>query len=103
MQFMKPLATILWVTATLVCTAAPAEKKLAIVRMAFAQSEDGPALTSTYQFLAGESIFFSCLVEGYTKSDKDEIFLTYQIQSKDARGVLLQQASSDKIEAALAP
>ena len=60
-------------TSAALSTAAPAEKKLAIVKLAFAQSEDGPALASTYQFLAGESVFFSCLVEGYTKSDKDEI------------------------------
>ncbi len=100
---MKPLLPILWLATALLSTAAPAEKKLAIVKLAFAQSEDGPALASTYQFLAGESVFFSCLVEGYTKSDKDEIFLTYQIQAKDSRGILLQPASSDKIEATLAP
>jgi hypothetical protein len=99
----KPLLPILWLATALLSAAAPAEKKLAIVKLAFAQSEDGPALASTYQFLAGESVFFSCLVEGYTKSDKDEIFLTYQIQAKDSRGILLQPASSDKIEATLAP
>src|SRR5580658_4306060 len=100
---MKPIPAVLWVTAALLSSAAPAEKKLAIARLAFAQSEDGPALASTYQFLAGESIFFSCLVEGYSKSEKDEIFLTYQIQAKDSRGILVQPDSNDKIEAALAP
>jgi hypothetical protein len=100
---MKPLLAILWLASALLSTAAPAEKKFAIVKLAFAQSEDGPGLASTYQFLAGESVFFSCLVDGYTKSDKDEIFLTYQIQAKDSRGILLQPASSDKIEATLAP
>jgi hypothetical protein len=100
---MKPLPTILCVTASLLSSAAPAEKKFAIVRLAFAQTEDGPGLASTYQFIAGESVFFSCLVDGYTKSDKNEIFLTYQIQAKDARGILLQPASTDKIEASLAP
>src|SRR5580704_1423102 len=100
---MKPLLPILWLMAALLCSAAPTEKKIAIVRLVFAQSEDGPAMASSYEFLAGESIFFSCLVEGYSKSDKDEIFLTYQIQAKDSRGVLVQPSSSDKIEAALAP
>lgn len=82
---------------------ATAEKKLSVVKLALAQSEDGPALASTYQFLAGESVFFSCLVEGYSKSDKDEISLTYQIQATDARGILLQPATSDKVAATLAP
>jgi hypothetical protein len=100
---MKQLPAILWVTAALVCHAATAEKKLAILKLAFAQTEDGPGLASSYQFLAGESIFFSCLVDGYSKSDKNEIFLTYQIQTQDARGILLQPSSSDKVEATLAP
>jgi hypothetical protein len=100
---MKPLPPILWLIAASLISAAPAEKKFAIVRMALAQSEDGPAMASSYEFLAGESIFFSCLVEGYSKSEKDEIFLTYQIQAKDSRGILLQPASSDKIAATLAP
>src|SRR5580692_2423020 len=100
---MKPLPPILWLIAASLISAAPAEKKFAIVKMALAQSEDGPAMASTYEFLAGESIFFSCLVEGYSKSDKDEILLTYQIQAKDSRGVLVQPGSNDKVEAALAP
>jgi hypothetical protein len=100
---MRSLFAILGLATALGSSAAQANKKLAIVRMAFAQSEDGPALASTYQFLAGESIFFSCQVDGYTKSAKDEIFLTYQIQAKDARGILVQPASSDKVEATLAP
>lgn len=91
------------VLATTLSNASAADKKLTIVKMAFAQSEDGPGLTSTYQFLAGETAYFSCLVEGYSKSDKDEIFLTYQIQAKDPKGLLLQAASSDKVEATLAP
>ena len=100
---MKRLPATLLVTAALVCDASAAEKKLAILKLAFAQTEDGPGLASSYQFLAGESIFFSCLVDGYSKSDKNEIFLTYQIQAQDARGVLLQPSSSDKVEATLAP
>jgi hypothetical protein len=99
----KLVPAVLWLAAALLSSAAPADRKLAIAKLAFAQSEDGPALASTYQFLAGESVYFSCLVDGYAKSDKDEIFLTYQIQAKDARGVLLQPAVSDKVEATLAP
>jgi hypothetical protein len=98
---MKSLLAIFLTTA--LSHAAPAEKKLALVRLVFAQTEDGPALASTYQFLAGESVFFSCLVDGYSKSEKQEIFITYQIQAKDARGLLLQPALSNKVEATLAP
>jgi hypothetical protein len=103
MNSRKPLRWVVWLFAALLCTGAPADKKLAISRAVFAQTEDGPALASTYRFLAGETIFFSCLVEGYTKSDKDEIHLTYQIEAKDARGIPLQPASSGKLETTLSP
>jgi hypothetical protein len=81
--------------------AAPAEKKFAIVRPGFAQSEDGPMVAASYQFVPGESIFFSCQVDGYKKSEKDEIYLTYLVEAKDAHGVLLQAAANGKIQATL--
>src|SRR5437879_13302773 len=84
-------------------SAAPAQKKLAIVRMAFSQSEDGEVVSSKYQFLGGEVLYFSCQVEGYTKTEKDEIRLTFQIEAKDASGVLLQAPATGKVEATLSP
>ncbi len=102
MEIRKPLLGVLFSFSALL-SAAPADRKLAIVKLAFAQTEDGPGLASTYQFMAGETAYFSCLVDGYAKSDKDEIFLTYDIQPKDARGNLLQPELSDKIVATLAP
>jgi len=86
-----------------VSSAAPAPKKLAIVRMAFSQSEDGEVVSSKYQFLGGEVLYFSCQVEGYAKTEKDEIKLTFQIEAKDATGVLLQAATNGKVDATLSP
>jgi len=83
--------------------AAPAQKKLAIVKLAFSQSEDGEVVSSKYQFLGGEALYFSCQVEGYTKTEKDEIRLTFQIEAKDANGLLLQALTSGKVEATLSP
>lgn len=91
---------LLWLMAAGVCSAA--NNKLTITKVVFAQSEDGPAVVN-YDFVPGESIFFSCRVEGYSKSDKDEISLTYQIQAKDGSGILLQPAASGKVNATLAP
>jgi len=75
---------------TAASSAAPVPKKLAIVKLAFSQSEDGEVVSSKYQFLGGEVLYFSCQVEGYSKTEKDEIRLTFQIEAKDASGVLLQ-------------
>src|SRR2546430_378170 len=71
--------------------AAPAQKKFGIVRLAFSQSEDG------------EVLYFSCQVEGYSKTEKDEIRLTFQVEAKDANGVLLQAPTNGKVETNLSP
>lgn len=87
------------------CAPAP-EKKLAIVRPTFAQTEDGPPVASDYEFLPGETVYFSCQAEGYKrieKNDKMEMYLTYQIEVKDARGVLLQPAQDGKVQTTVSP
>jgi hypothetical protein len=92
--------------AGLVLLAAPAEKKLAIVRTAFAQTEDGPPVASDYEFLPGETVFLSCQTEGYKKADKDdktEVYLTYLVESRDSRGLLLQPAQDGKIQTTVSP
>ncbi|MBZ5612130.1 MAG: hypothetical protein LAP38_28055 [Acidobacteriia bacterium] len=81
--------------------AAPAEKKLAIVAVAFAQFDDGPPTAHDEQFVPGETLFFRCQVEGYKKSDKDEVHLTYQVEAADASGVALRETESGKVEATL--
>src|SRR5258708_16751735 len=85
------------------CSAAPAPKKLAIVKLAFSQSEDGEVVSSKYQFLGGEVLYFSCQGEGYTKTEKDEIRLTFQIEAKDANAVLLPAPVTGKVEANRSP
>ncbi len=64
------LATLCFILA-LASNAAPASKKLAIVKLAFSQSEDGEVVSSKYQFLGGDVLYFSCHVEGYTKTDRE--------------------------------
>jgi len=96
---MRLLAAVL-LAAGLASSAAPAEKKLAIIRGQFAQSEDGPPVPSDYQFLPGEAVYFSCLTEGYKKVQKDDkmqVYLTYQVEVQDSRGVLLQTPQDGKL------
>jgi hypothetical protein len=82
---------------------APVPKKLAIVRLAFSQSEDGEIVSSKHQFLGGEVLYFSCQVEGYTKTEKDQIQLSFQVETKDAKGVLLVAPTSGKIDTTVSP
>jgi len=97
------LLAMLCLTLASASSAAPVPKKLAIVRLAFSQSEDGEVVSSKYEFLGGEAVYFSCQVEGYAKTEKDEIRLTFQIEAKDASGVLLLAPTSGKVEATLSP
>jgi hypothetical protein len=89
--------------ASLPLLAAPAEKKLAIIAAAFSQSEDGPAAAHDDQFVPGETLFFRCQVEGYKKSDKDEIQITYEVQALDARGVPLLASENGVVKSTLSP
>jgi hypothetical protein len=99
---MKVLLALVLV-APLVLRAAPAEKKLAIVATAFAQIDDGPAAAHDDQFVPGETLFFRCQVEGYKKSETNEIQLGYQVEAEDARGVKLLLPEKGLVKTTLSP
>jgi hypothetical protein len=96
MKFLVPLLLM----AALPRIAAPQDKKLAIVRPLLSQAEDGAPVSSGFEFLPGETIHFSCQIEGYKKIeekfDVEKILLTYQVEARDARGVLLQPVLEGK-------
>lgn len=84
--------------------ATAADKPLAIVHSVFAVSEDGPPEASDEDFVPGETIYFSCQVEGYRKVEKPDdygkqnVALQYQIEVRDQSGTLLKPLKQDKIE-----
>ena len=103
---MKPPAAVLFLASFLAsgCLAIAADKPLAIVHTVFATSEDGPPEASDEDYFAGETIHFSCQVEGYRKADKPKDFgkqnisLKFQIEVRDKSGALLQPVQEGKIE-----
>jgi hypothetical protein len=64
--------------------AAPA---LGIVKPVVAQSDGGEALPAAFKHVAGETVFFSCNIAGFTKSSDEQISLTYSVQAFDPKGV----------------
>jgi hypothetical protein len=102
----KPPAAVLFLASFLAsgCLAIAADKPLAIVHTVFATSEDGPPEASDEDYFAGETIHFSCQVEGYRKADKPKDFgkqnisLKFQIEVRDKNGALLQPVQEGKIE-----
>jgi len=102
---MRTAIAVLFVAA-LACLAATPEKKLAIVRPALAQTEDGPPVASDYEFLPGETVYFSCQAEGYKKVEKNnkvEMYLSYQIEVADGRGARLQPVQDGKVQTTVSP
>jgi len=91
------------VAAQMMLLGAPAEKNLVIVQTAFSQSEDGPAIAHDDQFQPGETLFFRCQVQGYKKSEKDEINITYQVQATDSHDVPLLLGENGVVKSVLSP
>jgi hypothetical protein len=83
---------------------AAADKPLAIAHPVFARGEDGAPEASDEDFVPGETIHFSCQVEGYRKMDKPDdygkqnVSLKFQIEVRDKSGVLLNPIQEGKIE-----
>ena len=86
------------------CLAIAADKPLAIVHAVFATSEDGPPEASDEDYVAGQTIHFSCQAEGFRKVDKPKdlgkqnISIKFKIEVRDKNGALLQPVQDGKIE-----
>ena len=96
---MKLLAVPLFVT-LFASIAAAADSKLSIEHPTLHQSEDGPSVPGSFQFVPGDLVFFSCQLGGYKKVEKEHkeiINLSYTIEVRDQRGVLLAPVEEGKI------
>ena len=96
---MKLLAILLFVV-PFASIAGAADSKLSIEHPMLHQSEDGPPVPGSFQFAPGDLVFFSCQLGGYKKVEKDNkevISLTYSMEVRDQRGVLLAPADDGKI------
>jgi hypothetical protein len=60
---------------------------LAVVKPIIAQSDGGEALPAAFKHVAGETLFFSCNIAGFTKTPDEQINLTYSVQAFDPKGV----------------
>jgi hypothetical protein len=93
--------------AWLVCDLALAAPKLAIERIALNQFEDGTVLDSSYEFLPGETAYFSCRLTGYQAQviddDRQDVKLAWSMEVRDPAGALLEPPASGRIDAQLFP
>ncbi len=91
---------------TLAAVVVRAQPKLAFDRVALHQFEDGPVLAPTYEFVPGETAYFSCRIIGYRLAKNDEqqsVKLTWSMRMLDPAGVPLEKDKSGKIEDTVLP
>lgn len=89
--------------APLAVSAPPAAKKLAIVGTAFSDMDDGAVAAKDDQFVPGETLFFRCQVEGYKRSETNELKISYEVAAADSQDVALQLPEKGSIATKLSP
>ncbi len=83
-----------------------AQSKLAFERLALHQFEDGPVLAATYEFIPGETAWFSCRIAGFQVEKKDDnrhVKLAWEMGVLDPAGVPIEKTRSGRIEETLVP
>lgn len=80
-------------------------KKLKIEQATLSQMEDGIPTAVDAHFLPGETVYFSCRVSGFAKEGDEppRIRLSYEVEVRDSKGVLLETPALGKVHAELAP
>jgi hypothetical protein len=95
---MRSILLLAFLPACLV--AAPA---LGIVKPAIAQSDGGDAVPAGFTHTAGETMFFSCNIAGFTKSPEEQIHLTYSVQAFDPKGVPVAEIYKNEVQEEVGP
>ncbi len=88
-------------------TAAPGNT-LAILGAGVQSSEDGPFVSTDYQFLPGDFVYFTLQIAGYRANTNDQyatrkIALSWEVTPEDANGVPLTKPDKGTIETTLHP
>src|SRR5215831_20603356 len=95
---MRPLLLFAFLGSSL--CAAPA---LQIVRPIVAQMGGGAPEPAGFEHIAGETLYFSCRVAGYTKSEDEKVHLRYSVQAFDAKDVPLDEIYKNDLTAEVSP
>ena len=95
---MRPIPLLLLCIAVC-CSAAGLE----VVRPIIAQSDGGIPVPAGFEHIAGETLFFSCRVAGYTKTPEEKIHVAYSVEAFDPKGVPLTEIYRNEMVAEVTP
>src|SRR5438132_9854306 len=76
---------------------------LEIVKPLIEQSDGGTPVPASFEHAAGEILFFTCRVAGFTKSADQKVHVAYSVQSFDPQGVPLTEVYKNEIVTEVAP
>jgi hypothetical protein len=76
---------------------------LEVVKPIVAQSDGGTPVPASFEHAAGETLFLSCRVAGFTKSADQKIHVAYSVQAFDPKGVALTELYKNEITTEVAP
>lgn len=82
--------------------AAAAAKQFRVVEARLHVMEDGPPIEPGVTFVPGESIFFSCRLDGYQVSADKKVLIRYEFSAADPEGVPIIEPVKGKVQAELA-
>jgi hypothetical protein len=83
-----------------VLCAAPA---LQIVKPIISQMDGGTPDPPGFEHVPGETLYFSCRINGYVKTPDEKIHLTYSVQAFDPKGIALTELYKNEIVDEVSP
>ena len=95
---MRPIALLMFCS-VMCCSAAGLE----VVRPILSQSDGGPPSPAGYEYIAGETLFFSCRVAGYAKTPEEKVHVAYSVQAFDPKGLPLTEIYRNEMVADVTP
>jgi hypothetical protein len=70
---------------------APQNDGLQIAKAVISDREGGAPDPSSFEYRAGETIYFTCRIAGFSKTDQGKIHVAYDVQAFDAQGAPLAE------------
>src|SRR6516165_227641 len=94
------LTAIFLLSAALLC-ASPAA--LEIVKPMIATSDGGPSEPASYEYMPGETLYFTCRIAGFSKTAEEKVHVAYSVQAFDPKGVPLTETYKNDMQTEVTP
>lgn len=87
----------------LVCATSLAGAPLDIVKPVISDTDGGAPLPASFEHVPGETLFFSCRVAGFQKTNDDKFHLAYSVEAFDAKDTPLVELFHNEVSDEVTP